>query len=304
MPDAKELLEVEDPAVEVLTQHLGWKEIDAKKAEEMRESLKHVILTDPLLDAIKRLNPWISEDNAQRVVRAIASVQATSVIEANEKLHGMLERGTTVLQDLGDSLGKKSQDVLLIDYQHPENNVFNVVRQFRVFNYKENIPDLVLFINGLPVTVIECKSPTLRTPLEEGLTQVFRYQEMDNEYHNLGCPQLFHTVQIIAITHRDKAKYATNFTPPRHWSEWKDPYPWTLDGIRDELGHTPTSQDVFLFGVCSKENLLDLIQNFVVFEREQNRVIKKIAKYQQFRAVNKTVERVTKKDRQGGGIWH
>ncbi|WP_348528312.1 type I restriction endonuclease subunit R [Methanothrix sp.] len=304
MSDAKELLEVEDPAVEVLTQHLGWKEIDAKKAEEMRESLKHVLLIQPLLDAIKRLNPWISEDNAQRVVRAIASVQATSVIEANEKLHGMLERGTTVLQDLGDGLGKKSQDVLLIDYQHPDNNEFNVVRQFRVLNYKENIPDLVLFINGLPVVVIECKSPTLRNPMEEGSTQVFRYQEMGNEYRNLGCPQLFHTVQVITITHRDKAKYATNFTPARHWSEWKDPYPWTLDRIRDELGHTPTSQDVFLFGVCSRENLLDLIQNFLVFEREQNKVIKKIAKYQQFRAVNKTVERVTKKDRQGGVIWH
>ncbi|HNU40354.1 MAG TPA: hypothetical protein PKI26_08650, partial [Methanothrix sp.] len=72
MSDAKELLEVEDPAVEVLTQQLGWNEIDTKKAEEMRESLKHVILSEPLLDAIHHLNPWISEDNAQRVVRAIA----------------------------------------------------------------------------------------------------------------------------------------------------------------------------------------------------------------------------------------
>jgi len=304
MPDAKELLEVEDPAVEVLTQHLGWKEIDSRRVEEMRESLKHVVLVDPLLRSIQRLNPWISEDNAQRVVRSIASIQATSVIEANEIIHGMLERGTTILQDLGDGLGKKSLDVLLIDYQHPENNEFNIVRQFRVLNYKENIPDLVLFINGLPVVVIECKSPTLRNPLDEGLTQVFRYQEMESEYRNLGCPQLFHTVQIIAVTHRDKAKYATNFTPPRHWSEWKDPYPKTLDQIRDKIGHAPTSQDIFLFGVCSKENLLDLIRNFVVFEREQNKVIKKIAKYQQFRAVSKTVSRVTKKDRQGGVIWH
>jgi len=304
MPDAKEILEVEDPAVQVLTQYLGWTEIDSRKAEAIRESLKHVILTEPLLNAIQRLNPWISEDNAQRVVRAIANVQATSVIEANEIIHGMLERGTTVLQDLGGGLGKKSQDVMLIDYQHPENNEFNVVRQFRVLSYKENIPDLVLFVNGLPVMVIECKSPTLRNPLEEGMTQVFRYQEMGSEFRNLGCPQLFNTVQIIAITHRDKAIYATNFTPARHWSEWKDPYPKTLDQIRDQIGHAPTSQDIFLFGVCSKENLLDLIQNFVVFEREQNNVIKKIAKYQQFRAVNKTVERVTKKDRQGGVIWH
>ncbi|HNY34815.1 MAG TPA: type I restriction endonuclease, partial [Methanothrix soehngenii] len=137
MPDAKELLEVEDPAVEVLTQRLGWKEIDSRKAEELRESLKHMILAEPLLGAIWRLNPWISEDNAQRVVRAIANVQATSVIEANEIIHSMLERGTTVLQDLGDGLGKKSQDVLLIDYLHPENNQFNVVRQFRVLSYKE-----------------------------------------------------------------------------------------------------------------------------------------------------------------------
>ena len=304
MRDAKELLEVEDPAVEVLTRHLGWKEIDTRKAEEMRESLKHVVLVQPLLDAIKRLNPWVSEDNAQRVIRSIANVQATSVIEANEKIHGMLERGTTVLQDLGDGLGMKSQDVLLIDYQHPGNNEFNVIRQFNVLHYQECIPDIVLFVNGLPVVVIECKSPNLRNPLEEGLIQVLRYQEMGSDYRNLGCPQLFHTVQIIAITHRDIAKYATNFTPSRHWSEWKNPYPKTIDQIRDEIGHVPTSQDIFLFGVCSKVNLLDLIQNFVVFEREQNKVVKKIAKYQQFRAVNKTVERVTKKDRQGGVIWH
>ena len=90
-------------------------------------------------------------------------------MEANEKIQGMLEKGTTVIQGKLDGLGQKSHDVKLIDYEAPENNEYHIVRQFRVLHYKENKPDIVLFINGLPIVVIECKSPTLRNPMEEGM---------------------------------------------------------------------------------------------------------------------------------------
>lgn len=303
--DPKELLEVEDPAVEVLTQHLGWQEIDSKESERLRPSLKEAVLVPILEKAIKRLNPWISDENANRVVRSITNVQATSVIEANEKLHAMLEKGTTVTQDKGDGLGLKSQDVLLIDYENIDNNDFHVVRQFRVEHFKENTPDIVLFINGLPIVVIECKSPILRNPMEQGLEQIFRYQESEDRFRNVGCPKLFNTAQIIVSTYKDRTKYGTNYTPERHLSEWKEPYPLTLDDLSRKLGRAPSSQDIFLFGVCSKKNLLDLIQNFIVYEREKGKVIKKLAKYQQYRAVNNLVSKITKKkSTQGGVVWH
>jgi len=296
-------MEVEDPAVEVLSR-LGWQELDNFVTEKMRSSLKEVVLLPHLHAAIKRLNPWISPENEQKVVREIMNVQATSVIEANEKLHTIMVRGATVLQDKGDGLGVKSHNVFVIDFEHPEKNQYVVVRQFHVQHYKDNYPDLTLFINGIPVMVIECKSPGLKDAKSEGLVQLFRYQEVGDKNKQLGCPKLFNTVQILGLIYREKAWCATNFTEERHYSEWMEPYPLSLDEVRDRIGRTPTPQDIFLFGICTKENLLDLIRYFMVFERESGRVVKKIAKYQQFRAVNKTIAQVTQPEKRGGFIWH
>lgn len=303
--DSKELLEVEDPAVEVLTQHLGWTELDSIESEKLRPSLKEPVLVDILKRKIKELNPWITEENINRVIRSITSVQATSVIEANEIIQAMLEKGTTVLQDKNDGLGLKSQDTILIDYNNINHNDFYVIRRYKVVNLRENEPDIVLFINGIPIVVIECKSPALRNPMIEGLIQLFRYQESEDKYRNQGCPKLFHTAQIIVSTYRDKTKYGTNYTPERHWSEWKIPYHITLNELAKKLGRAPSSQDIFLFSVCDKKILLDLIQNFIVYEREKGKIIKKLAKYQQYRAVINLVNRLLKKRTgQGGVVWH
>jgi type I restriction enzyme R subunit len=305
--DPKEQLEVEDPTVRVLVDQLGWTELSSQETEEMRGSLKEVVLVPILQRAIKRLNPWISEENIHRVIRSIIQIQASSTIEANEKIQGMLERGTTVIQDKLDGLGQKSQDVRLIDYRSENfnENEYHVVRQFRILHYKENKPDIVLFINGLPIVVIECKSPTLRNPMAEGMLQIFRYQETEDKFRNVGCPKLFNTVQIVVSTFKDQTKLATNLTQVRHWSEWKEPYPYSLEDIEKKLGRIASSQDRFLFGVCSKENLLDIIQNFIVYERENNKIVKKVCKYQQYRAVNKLVkELIKKKSTRGGVVWH
>ena len=311
---SKELLEVEDLLVDVLTAHLGWTEIDCTKADDLRHSLKEPVLTVVLKKKIRELNGWISEENANRVVRSITDVQAASVLEANERIHAMLERGTTVRQDRGDGLGLKSHDVMLVDYDRFEKNDFNVVRQFRVRHYRECRLDVVLFVNGLPVVVVECKSPVERDALQKGRLQLFRYQESQDEFRNVGCPKLFNTVQVVASTSGHDLEYATNFTDERHWSEWKESYEFTLDGSKNEftldgskknLGRNPSSQDVFLFGVCKKERLLDVIQNYVVYERESGRLVKKLCKYQQFRAVSKLIRRVEKlKTTKGGVVWH
>jgi len=303
--DSKELLEVEDPAVEALTQHLGWTEIDTKNTDELRPSLKEPVLTVILAKKIKELNPWISDENTGRVVRSITNIQSASVQQANEKIQAMLEKGTTVRQDRGNVPGMKSHDVMLIDYKNIEKNDFNVVRQFRIRHYKENKPDIVLFVNGLPIVVIECKSPALRNPMIEGMIQIVRYQESEDKYRTTGCPKLFNTAQIVVSTYRDQTKYATNFTKERHWSEWKDPYPFSINEIERILGRISTSQDRFLFGVCKKENLLDIIQNFIVYEKEKGKVVKKLCKYQQYRAVSNLLGKILKKrSAKGGVIWH
>ena len=303
MTHAKELLEVEDPAVEVLTKHLGWIEIDSREADGLRPSLKEPVLTEILKRKIKELNAWISEENVGRVVRSITNVSATSVLEANEKIQAMLEKGTTVRQDR-DGRGMKSHDVILIDYENLSNNDFNVVRQFTVLHYDKNRPDVVLFINGLPVVVIECKSPVIQKPIEQGMEQIFRYQESQDHYRNVGCPKLFNTVQIVAVTSKYKMKYATNFTTEKHWSEWKEPYPLKLDDLQKELGRIPSAQDLFLFGVCTKDHLTDIIRNYVVYEREKE-IVKKVCKYQQFRAVSQLIKRITqKRTAKGGVVWH
>ncbi len=302
--DSKELLEVEDPAVEVLTQNLDWTELDTHESEKLRPSLKEPVLVDIFKKKIKEINPWINDENINRVVRSITSIQATTVLEANEKIQAMLEKGTTVRQDKNDGLGLKSQDVMLIDYNNINKNDFHVIRQFKIMHYKENKPDIVLFVNGLPIVVIECKSPALRNPMEQGMTQIFRYQESGDIYRNTGCPKLFNTTQIVVSTYNNQLKYATNYTKERHWSEWKEPYPRKLDDLAKTLGRAPSSQDIFLFGVCDKNNLLDIIQNFIVYERERGKIVKKLCKYQQFRAVSNLMIRLKKKTTKGGVIWH
>ena len=292
MPDLREKELVEDPAVALLTDHLGWTELHHHEADTMRGSRREVVLFPVLRDAIHRLNPWISDENVEQVVRRITKVPATSLLDANERAYEILQRGTSVRQDLGDDQGLRSRDVRLIDYADPERNVYHVVRQLRVQAVKENVPDLVLFINGIPIAVIECKSPEIAKPLEEGRKQVFRYQECRDEFRRLGCPQLFPTVQVIAVLTRDQARYGTVSTPWRHWSEWLDTAPFSKDEVAAALGHEPGPMETFFFGMFRRETLLDLVENFVVFEKAAGRTVKKLAKYMQFRAVNRILDRV------------
>ena len=309
MPDLREKELVEDPAVALLTDHLGWTELHHREADTMRGSRREVVLFPVLRDAVRRLNPWISDENVEQVVRRITKVPATSLLDANEKAYEILQRGTSVRQDLGDDQGPRSRDVRLIDYADPERNVYHIVRQLRVQAVKENVPDLVLFVNGIPIAVIECKSPEIAKPLEEGRKQVFRYQECRDEFRRLGCPQLFPTVQVIAVLTRDQARYGTVFTPWRHWSEWLDTAPLSRDDVAAALGHEPGPMETFFFGMFRRETLLDLVENFVVFEKSAGRTVKKLAKYMQFRAVNTILRRALEPHRdqelvRGGTVMH
>ncbi|MBN1545925.1 MAG: type I restriction endonuclease subunit R, partial [Syntrophaceae bacterium] len=161
----------------------------------------------------------------------------------------------------------------------------------------------VLFINGLPLAVIECKSPYITSPMEAGINQLLRYANLRDSEQEEGSERLFWYNQMMVSTHRDKARIGTVSSRMEHYLEWKDPYPLQMSA----LGHDPSSQEVLLAGVFCPQNLLDLIRNFIVFDPTHGKIIKKLARYQQYRAVHKTIERMrtapTRKDK-GGVLWH
>ncbi|MFH1287156.1 MAG: type I restriction endonuclease subunit R [bacterium] len=301
----------ENPAVEFL-EKLGYIFVTSGKLDSERESLKDTILVCRLEKKLKEFNPWLSDENLKKAVRAITNVPASSLIEANEKIYISLVHGLSLEQDI-EGKGKKSHNVYFIDFEHFEKNEFIVTRQFKVSGPKENIIcDVVIFINGIPLAVIECKSPAVHEPINKAIEQLFRYQELKDEYKNRGVSRLFETVQILIAACGQKAKFATVCAPYRHFSEWKEPYPISLDVLNKEytsriFGKPPLSQDIAIYGLLEKKNILDIIRNFIVFEVENGKTQKKISRYQQFIAVNNAMERIIKtenKKERGGIIWH
>jgi type I restriction enzyme R subunit len=298
----------ESPAVRQL-EALGYTFVSADALEAERESLKDVVLTKRLATAVKRLNPWLSEDNVAKAVRAVIHVPATSLIEASEKLYTVLTYGTSLEQDRGE--GKKGQTVRFIDFDRPKNNEFLVTRQFRVQGAKKQIrPDIVLFANGIPLAVIECKSPTLGEGWKaEAIDQFSRYQELESRYRDLGHPRLFEPVQILVATCGQAACYGTVTTPHRFYAQWKTMWPANEADFAGAKGRAPSAQEMLFQGMLTPESLLDLVQNFVVFERDAatGRTIRKLCRYQQFAAVNKAVTRARaakKPTERGGVVWH
>ena len=157
-------------------------------------------------------------------------------------------------------------------------------------------------MNGLPLAVIECKIPYITNPMEAGIINSCDMQTAEH-LKITGAERLVHYNQMMVSTHRDKARVGSITSGMEHYLEWKDPYPLTVE----KVGAAEGSQDVLIAGLFTKANFLDIIQNFTVFEPVDGRVIKKIPRYQQFRAVHKTIERLktgnTSKDK-SGVIWH
>jgi len=306
--DWNELHLVEDPAIALL-QSLGYTYVAPEILEAERDSLKEVVLTKRLRSALKKLNPWLSDDNLSKAVRAVTTVPATSLIEASEKLHTTLTMGVALEQDLGG--GKKGQTVHFIDFDDPRKNELLVTRQYRLQGSKKQIvPDIIIFANGIPLVVVEAKSPTLGEKWkQEAIEQMLRYQEIGTEYRELGMPKLYETVQVIVATCGQAAVYGTTTTPPRFYAEWKSAWPRTDAELERHLGHSPTPQELLLHGLLTPQALLDVIRNFVVFERDADtgRIVRKLCRYQQFAAVNKAIERARtakRPDERGGVVWH
>ena len=296
---------VELPALEQL-QSLEWSYVEgatlSPEESDERSSLKDVVLEKRLTDSIRRINPWISDENLRKVVRDLTKTNYTNLIEANQSIWNSINQCVSVMQDIGR--GNKGQTVHIIDFGKIENNEFLCTNQFKVKGVNQTIiPDIVLFVNGFPLAVIECKSPYITDPMQEGIDQLLRYANRRNPSDDEGAERLFHYNQMMVSTHRDKARVGTITSHTEHFLEWKDPYPLK----KEEVGSEPTSQEVLIAGLFSRENFLDILQNFTVFEPAGGRILKKIPRYQQFRAVHRTIERIKSgknPEEKGGVIWH
>lgn len=336
---------VEQPAIDQLIK-LGWGYVSGatlaplavasanKKTE--RAYYRDVVLANRLEQALRRLNPWINEENLRKVMRDITHPNHAALMEYNQALHGMLVNYVSVEQDLGK--GRRGQTVKIIDFDTPANNDFLCVNQFKVEGVNQNIiPDIVCFVNGLPLAVIECKSPYIADAVGEGINQLRRYANLRNPETEEGAQKLFWYNQLMVSTCRDQAKVGTISSNASHYSDWKDAYPLTDADIhallskplsqsleieppllqvadtapayaaQDHSTQEITAQQRLLAGLFSPSHFLDVIRNFIIYEPVDGRLVKKVARYQQFRAVNKVIERLktgTTRREKSGIIWH
>ena len=307
----------EQPAIEQLKrlqyEYIHGDNLDPElKDDGERSSRREVVLIHRLKQKLAEINPHLTEDSIDKAIRRITHIQAESLMEANQKFHQDLIAGISIDQDVGAR--RQKQTVRFIDFDDPEKNEFLAVNQFWVKGPKQtDRPDIVLFVNGIPLVVIECKSPVAKqTGISNAVVQLKRYQE--------EIPQLFYYNQICIALNLFGAGYGTILCDEEFYHEWKEQEDETLPNMADhpavqemlklelidktDLSDSPTAQEVLIAGILNKRNLLDIIRNFIVFEQERSRTVKKVCRYQQFTSVNKILKRVTEEDEKRGIIWH
>ncbi|WP_299798004.1 HsdR family type I site-specific deoxyribonuclease [uncultured Maribacter sp.] len=332
------------PALQML-QKLGYQYITPVEAMQFRgDKTTHVILEDLLRKQLKEINSIkigskreerFTSGNIEMGIRALKELPMNEgYINACETAYNLLTLGKALEQSIdGD---KKSHTLRYIDWENIENNVFHVTEEYNVMRSttKEHYrPDLVLFLNGIPITIIECKRPDMKEPLKQAISQHLRNQQED------GIRGLYVYSQISMSIATQEASYATNATPEKFWSKWQEKFdsdseekeyrqklfklknqPLAVDEknklFSDRFKYVrqyfdaleseniiPTLQDEYLFGLCRPRRLMDLIFNFVLFDNGT----KKIARYQQYFAIKKSIKRIHHLEggsRQGGVIWH
>lgn len=295
------------PAI-ALFQSMGYTYISPKDCERQRGSRYHVLLKDILRGQLRKLNRYsyagaeneFSAANIERAMEELDEPLTDGLVRTSEKIYDALLLGKSYPETVGD--GKSlSFNLKYIDWEHLENNLFHVTEEFAVdsLDKQHNArPDIVLFINGIPFAVIECKAPHI--PVEQAVEQMIRNQQADY------IPQLFKYAQIVMATNKNTVKYATAGTPKKFWSVWKEQDTAFLDsGLAQFVAdRVPTEQDRNIISLFRQERLTELTRYFVLFDAN----VKKICRYQQYFAIREIMKTVAQQDsrgnRQGGVIWH
>jgi len=331
-----ELNDVEKPFIAQL-QALGWQYLEGSldnPSATGRTNFAEVIQEGMLRNQLQALNPgpdgapWLDDTRLSEAVAAITRPGTHKLMEANEKATELLVKGLTV-DGLPGWDGGRGQTIRYIDWETPTNNRFTVINQYRVdcppgFNSAKAfiVPDLVLLVNGLPLVVVECKSPSIPEPLADAVDQLRRYSnqrkaafEVDD---NEGNEHLFATNQLLIASSFDEARVGCIGAAFEYYAQWKTVV--GPDGAGSEievaqaLGKTSLSeQERLIAGLLKPAHLLDVVKNFMLFMQAGGQTIKTVCRYQQYRAVNRAIARLKsgktrlqhgEHDQRGGIIWH
>lgn len=332
------------PALQMLV-NLGYSYLSPAEAERLRGGkTTNVLLEDVLRKQLKEINSIrvsasktsiFTNENIERGLLALKNLPMNEgYIAASERAYNLLTLGQALEQSVdGD---KKSFTLQYIDWKNIGNNVFHVTEEFSVMRStsKEHYrPDLVLFVNGIPLCIIECKRPDMKEPLKQAISQHLRNQQED------GIRNLYVYSQLLLSIAAQEAAYATNGTPEKFWAKWQEKfinaeeekkYNTSLLKLKnqkitdfakehlfadrfkyvkqyfnalEQAEILPTVQDHYLYGLCRPDRLLDITFNFILFDNGE----KKVSRYQQFFAIKKTMQRIKQVEhgkRTGGVIWH
>lgn len=339
----EELFLSQVPAVQLLV-NLGWQYLSPAEALAARGGRRANVLLEEVLRAqLKAINriqyrgavhPF-TEENIHAAIQRLKAVPQDGLQRTNEAVYDLLTLGISLEQAVDGDI--KAFSLRYIDWQHPENNVWHVTPEFAVERTRSTEtarPDLVLFVNGIPLATIECKAPS--EPLEQGISQTIRNQTEE------FIPALFHHVQLVLATNRNSARYATVGTAAKFWAAWKEeqssvqeaelraatakPLPAPVQAslfelAQDQLGdgaahraeqdraayavqREPTVQDRTLYSLLRPQRLLELSFAYTVFDGGQ----RKVARYQQVFAVQKVLAAIQSRTadgvREGGMVWH
>ena len=323
------------PALQVLV-NLGYQYLTPPQALSARGGKTgNVLLESILREQLKKLNRiqhksgsyLFSEENFQSAIQRLKNVKYDGLLKTNEAVYDLLTLGVALEQSVEGDL--KSFTLNYVDWRNPANNVYHVAAEFAVERTRsvENCrPDIVLFVNGIPFVVIECKSPNV--DVAQGISQTIRNQR--DEY----IPRLFTYAQMVLSVNKNEARFGTTGTPAKFWSKWKEdvpdasllplldrPLPESVKaslfdlalgqlGVREKAPppyvaqRSVTEQDRALYALCRPERLLEMAWAFTVFDGG----VRKIARYQQVFAIREVLARVRNTDtsgkRRGGIIWH
>ena len=311
-----EYQQAEEPA-RVLLERLGWTYVPREALAVERSGEREVLLKGRLRAALLRLNDWLTEEQAERAIFDLEHVNAVGMAR-NQAVHEYLTFGLPLT--VNTPRGQDTRSVRFFDFDHPDGglNEFVVTTQFRVRRGNEKSeseddqrvikPDLALFVNGIPLVVMEAKSPSLLDVWKsQAVRQLRRYQEAGPEWHGAGAPELFH-YNLLCVAHCGSgAAYAATGAPENAYFEWKSVAPYSEDEVRERFGVGAQGQAQLIVGMLAPATLLDILRDFVVYEPEQGRVVKKLPRYQQYRAVKSAMGRIlseTRPEARGGVVWH
>ncbi len=313
---------VEKPFLDQLTT-LGWNTIDqgvgiipSDPAQSLRASFREWMLPDVFRDSVRSINttnddkPWLTDRQLDELRDQILRQPNRTLLEANEAIQSLLFKAQV---DANELTGEQDPVVKLIDFANPANNQFHAINQFRIDTpgcvKQFIIPDIVLFVNGIPLAVVECKlgSQTCANPIHEAFVQLQRYRNAREATQEAGLkegePRLFHSNLLLIRSSGAEADYGTITSGEEHFYAWK-----TLWSASDVDAKKLNPQQRLIQGMLDKTNLLRILRTCSVnMDTDSGRRIKVVARYQQFRAAGKIIERLRKGKtpmERSGVVWH